>query len=142
KRMEATKAAAVEFFKSIIKSGDRAFIGGFAFDTTKLAPFVSDVASLEQQVAAVPDAGGGTSLYDAIVTGRYRFRNVQGRKALIILTDGEDTTSRLPYEEMLLDVRASRTPLYFIGIGLGFSDISGTSKMKALANETGGVAYV
>ena len=69
----------------------------------------------------------------AIVTGRYRFRNVQGRKALIILTDGEDTTSRLPYEEMLLDVRASRTPLYFIGIGLGFSDISGTSKMKALA---------
>ena len=141
KRMAATKAAAVEFFKSIIKSGDRAFIGGFAFETTKLAPFVSDVASLEQQVAAVPDAGGGTALYDAIVTGLYRFRNVQGRKALIILSDGEDTTSRLPYEEMLLYTRASRTPLYFIGIGLGFADISGTSKMKALANETGGVAY-
>jgi Ca-activated chloride channel family protein len=141
KRMAATKEAAVEFFKSIIKSGDRAFIGGFAFDTTKLAPFVSDVASLEQQVAAVPAAEGGTALYDAIVTGLYRFRNVQGRKALIILSDGEDTTSRLPYEEMLLYARASRTPLYFIGIGLGFLEMSGTSKMKALANETGGVAY-
>lgn len=141
KRMAATKEAAVSFFKSIIKSGDRAFIGGFAFDSTKLAPFVSDVASLEAQVAAVPDAGGGTSLYDAIVTGLYRFRNVQGRKALIILSDGEDTTSRLPYDEMLLYVRASRTPLYFIGIGLGITDISGTSKMKALASETGGVAY-
>ncbi|HWS71532.1 MAG TPA: VWA domain-containing protein [Thermoanaerobaculia bacterium] len=141
KRMEATKTAAVEFFKSIIKSGDRAFIGGFAFDTTKLAPFVSDVASLEQQVNAIPPAEGGTALYDAIVTGLYRFRNVQGRKALIILSDGEDTTSRLPYEEMLLYARASRTPLYFIGIGLGFLEHSGTSKMKALANETGGVAY-
>ncbi|MCU1350543.1 MAG: hypothetical protein JWO56_3573, partial [Acidobacteria bacterium] len=141
KRMKATKEAAVEFFKAIIKSGDRAFIGGFAFDTTKLAPFVSDVGSLEQQVEAVPDAGGGTSLYDAIVTGLYRFRNVQGRKALIVLTDGEDTTSRLPYEEMLLYVRASRTPIYFIGIGLGFADVSGTLKMKNLANETGGIAY-
>ncbi len=140
-RMEATRAAAVEFFKDIIKSGDRAFIGGFSFDTTKLAPFVSDVASLEQQVAAVPDAGGGTSLYDAIVTGLYRFRSVQGRKALIVLTDGEDTTSRLPYEEMLLYVRAARVPIYFIGIGLGLMDISGVSKMKAIANETGAVAY-
>jgi VWFA-related protein len=141
KRMAATKEAAVEFFKSIIKSGDRAFIGGFAFDTTKLAPFVSDVASLEQQVAAVPDAGGGTALYDAIVTGLYRFRNVSGRKALIILSDGEDTTSRLPYDEMLLYARASRTPLYFVGIGLGVMDMAGTSKMKAMASETGGVAY-
>ena len=32
-------------------------------------------------------------------------------------------------------------PLYFIGIGLGALDVSGTSKMKALAAETGGVAY-
>jgi Ca-activated chloride channel family protein len=140
-RMEATRAAAVEFFKDIIKSGDRAFIGGFSFDTTKLAPFVTDVGSLEQQVAAIPDAGGGTSLYDAIVTGLYRFRSLQGRKALIVLTDGEDTTSRLPYDEMLLYVRAARVPIYFIGIALGFSDMSGTSKMKAIANETGAVAY-
>jgi Ca-activated chloride channel family protein len=140
-RMEATRTAAVEFFKDIIKSGDRAFIGGFSFDTTKLAPFVADVGSLEQQVAAIPDAGGGTSLYDAIVTGLYRFRSVQGRKALIVLTDGEDTTSRLPYDEMLLYVRAARVPIYFIGIALGFSDMAGVSKMKAIAGETGAVAY-
>ncbi|HKO56921.1 MAG TPA: VWA domain-containing protein [Thermoanaerobaculia bacterium] len=141
KRMEATKQAAVEFFKDIMKGKDRAFIGGFAFDASKLAPFVSDVSVLEQQVAAIPAASGGTALYDAIVTGLYRFRNVQGRKALIVLTDGEDTTSRLPYDEMLTYVRASRVPIYFIGIGLGFADMGGTSKMKALAAETGGVAY-
>jgi Ca-activated chloride channel family protein len=141
KRMTATREAAVEFFKDIIKGGDRAFIGGFSFDTTKLAPFVSDVASLEQQVANIPDAGGGTSLYDAIVTGLYRFRTVQGRKAMVILTDGEDTTSRLAYDDMLNYVRSARVPLYFIGIGLGFSDMSGTSKMKAMAAETGGVSY-
>jgi Ca-activated chloride channel family protein len=140
-RMAATKKAAVEFFRDIVKPQDRAFVGGFAFDTTKLAPFVSGISSLEQQIEAIPDADGGTALYDAIVTGLYRFRSVQGRKALIILSDGEDTTSRLPYEEMLAYVRAARVPIYFIGIGLGIGDLSGTAKMKSLAAETGAVAY-
>jgi Ca-activated chloride channel family protein len=89
----------------------------------------------------MPDASGGTSLYDAIVTGLYRFRALSGRRALIILTDGEDTTSRVSYEEMLNYARSARVPLYFIGIGLGMLDISGTSKMKLLAAESGGVAY-
>src|SRR5581483_6869664 len=140
-RMKATKEAAVEFFRDIIKGQDRAFIAGFAFDATKIAPFVSSIETLQAQVEAIPKAEGGTSLYDAIITGLYRFRGVQGRKALIVLTDGEDTTSRIPYDEMLQYVRASRVPIYFIGIGLGLSDFSGTSKMKAIAAETGGVAY-
>ncbi|HVR38087.1 MAG TPA: VWA domain-containing protein, partial [Thermoanaerobaculia bacterium] len=142
KRMKETKEAAIGFFKSIIKPADRAFIAGFAMDPTRNAPFVTNISALEQQVNAVPDAGGGTSLYDAIVTGLYRFRTLQGRKALIILTDGEDTTSRLGYDDMLTYARASRVPMYFIGIGLGFGDFSGTGKMKALAAETGGVVYL
>lgn len=140
-RMAQAKTAALEFFKKIMKGGDRAFATGFAFDAVSSAPFVTDVGSLEQQVNAIPDASGGTSLYDAIVTGLYRFRTLQGRKALIILTDGEDTTSRTSYDDMLTYVRSARVPLYFIGVGLGLFDASGISKMKALAAETGGIAY-
>jgi VWFA-related protein len=138
KRMEDAKKAAIEFFRKTMKTTDRAFIGAFASDPTKNAPFVSSVATLEAQVNAIPSAGGGTSLYDAIVTGLYRFRNVQGRKALIVITDGDDTTSRLGYDDMLTYARASRVPLYFIGIGL--SGLGG-GKMRTLAAETGGVAY-
>jgi Ca-activated chloride channel family protein len=140
-RMAQAKAAALEFFKKIMKGGDRAFATGFAFDAVSSAPFVTDVGSLEQQVNAIPDASGGTSLYDAIVTGLYRFRTLQGRKALIILTDGEDTTSRTSYDDMLTYARSARVPLYFIGVGLGLFDASGISKMKTLAAETGGIAY-
>ena len=140
-RMEQAKSAALEFFKRIMKGGDRAFVTGFAFDATSGSPFVTDVSSLESQVRAIPDASGGTALYDAIVTGLYRFRTLQGRKALIILTDGEDTTSRTTYEEMLTYARSARVPLYFIGVGLGLFDAGGTSKMRALAAETGGIAY-
>ena len=140
-RMEATRKAASLFLSRIIKPNDRAFVAGFSFDATKEAQFVSDLGSLEDQVRSVPDANGGTSLYDAIITGLYRFRTVQGRKALIILTDGEDTTSRMSYDDMLSYARAARVPLYFIGVALGFGDFGGASKMKALAGETGGVAY-
>jgi Ca-activated chloride channel homolog len=143
KRMEDAKSAAVDFFRSIIKTGDRAFIAAFASDPTKNAPFVSSVETLQAQVEAIPKASGGTSLYDAIVTGLYRFRNVQGRKALIVITDGEDTTSRLTYDDMLTYARASRVPLYFIGIGfVGPAGFGGGGKMRALAAETGGVAYM
>src|SRR4051812_37613341 len=140
-RMEQAKSAALEFFKKIMRRGDRAFVTGFAFDAKSASPFVTDVSSLQSQVNAIPEASGGTALYDAIVTGLYRFRTLQGRRALIILTDGEDTTSRTSYEEMLTYARSARVPLYFIGVGLGLFDASGTNKMKALAAETGGIAY-
>jgi Ca-activated chloride channel family protein len=141
KRMEDAKSAALDFFKSIVKTGDRAFIAAFASDPTKNAPFVSSVETLQAQVEAIPKAAGGTSLYDAIVTGLYRFRNVQGRKALIVITDGDDTTSRLTYDDMLTYARASRVPLYFIGIGFSGA-FGGAAKMRSLAGETGGVAYL
>jgi Ca-activated chloride channel family protein len=110
-------------------------------DATKVAPFVSDAATLAMHVNALPDAEGGTSLYDAILTGLYRFRSVQGRKALIVITDGEDTTSRLSYDDMLTYARAARVPLYFIGIAMGVTERGGVAKMRTLAAETGGVAY-
>lgn len=140
-RLEQARSAALGFFRGIMKAGDRAFVSGFAFDSKNATPFVTSVSGLESQVNAIAEAAGGTSLYDAIVTGLYRFRGVQGRKALIILTDGEDTTSRTPYDEMLNYARSARVPLYFIGIDMGVFDASGTAKMKALASETGGIAY-
>lgn len=136
-RMAGAKEAAIGFFRRIIKKNDRAFVAPFAGDPSRNAPFVSEVGTLESQVNAIGKAGGSTSLYDAIITGLYRFRNVQGRKALVIITDGTDTSSRLSYDDMLTYARSSRVPLYFIGIGFGLSD----GAMKSLAAETGGVAY-
>lgn len=140
-RMEDAKAAAAEFFKNIIRRDDRAFVGTFAADPSRNAPFVSEVSTLQAQVNAIGEARGSTALYDAIVTGLYRFRNLQGRKALIIITDGDDTSSRLSHDAMLAYARAARVPLYFIGIGFGLGNFGGPGMMKSLAAETGGTAY-
>ena len=141
KRMDQAKTAAIDFFKSILKKGDRAFIAGFAGDPTRNAPFVSDVSILDAQINALPKAGGGTALYDAIVTGLYRFRTMQGRKALVVITDGDDTTSRLSWNDTEAYVRAARVPVYFIGIGIGGKTRLSGGGIKQLADDSGGVAY-
>jgi VWFA-related protein len=138
KRIDDAKAAALEFFKDIMKQGDRAFVAGFASDPSRNAPFVTQISTLEAQVEGMPRPAGGTSLYDAIVTGLYRFRNLQGRKALVVITDGEDTTSRLTWDDMTSYLRSARVPVYFIGIGIGA--FSGGA-IKSIAAETGGLAY-
>ena len=137
KRITDTKAAAVTFFRRTIRKNDRAFVAPFATDPARNVGFASEPGTLELQVNAIPKPSGNTALYDAIVTGLYKFRNVQGRKALIILTDGTDTSSRLTWNEMLAYARASRVPLYFIGIGHFLAN----GPMKTLAAETGGATH-
>lgn len=138
KRIEPARQAALAFFKDILRPDDRAFFGGFSWQTQIVSPFVSDLGTLNSQVSSMPEPDGATALYDAIVSGLYRFRSVQGRKALVIVSDGEDTASRIEYNAMLNYARASRVPLYFIGVDIG---IGGGGKMRALADETGGRAY-
>ncbi|HUO85167.1 MAG TPA: VWA domain-containing protein [Thermoanaerobaculia bacterium] len=140
-RIEDARAAALGFFREIIGEKDRGFFGGFSWEASSISPFVSDLTSLEAQVGAMPEPEGATALYDAIVTGLYRFRTINGRKAMVLVTDGDDTASRIPYEGMLEYVRAARVPLYFIGIGISRFDRSASGKLKTLAAETGGVAY-
>ncbi|HUP61451.1 MAG TPA: VWA domain-containing protein [Thermoanaerobaculia bacterium] len=141
KKIDDAKQAAIEFFRSMIHKNDRAFFAGFAAEATRNAPFVSDLSILEAQVNQLPKPAGMTSLYDAIVTGLYRFRGMQGRKALIVITDGDDTSSRLSWDDLLTYVRASRVPVYIVGIGFGLTDIGSSGRMRELAAETGGTAY-
>ncbi|HVT43641.1 MAG TPA: VWA domain-containing protein [Thermoanaerobaculia bacterium] len=140
-RLDTARQAAIDFFQQIIGPKDRAFFGAFAWDPSSISPFVSNIEALRSQAVRMPSAEGGTSLYDAVVSGLYRFRNVAGRKALIIVTDGEDTTSRLGYDEMIHYARAARVPLYFIAVGMSGFDLGASSKMRSMAAETGGIAY-
>jgi VWFA-related protein len=68
-------------------------------------------------------------------------RALAGRKALIVVTDGEDTSSRIPYDDLLKYARAAHVPIYFIGIGITVVDFGASSAIRNLAAETGGVAW-
>jgi VWFA-related protein len=86
-------------------------------------------------------AQGSTALWDAIVYGLYQFQGVRGRKAYVILTDGEDRSSKFPFEAALDYAKKSGVALYFIGLKIPGAALDVRSKLSKLSRETGGAAY-
>jgi VWFA-related protein len=82
-----------------------------------------------------------TTLHDAIVTSLYYFRGVRGRRALIILSDGEDTASHVPYATALEYAQRAGVVIYTIGLNIGALQTGIRGKLKQLAEETGGRSF-
>jgi hypothetical protein len=66
--------------------------------------------------SGVPDSSE-TNFYDALVSTSEAMKTVTGRKALIVITSGVDTFSKVKYDDALNAVRASGTPVYIINLG-------------------------
>ena len=84
---------------------------------------------------------GGTSLHDAVVRSLEQFRGRRGRQAVVLLTDGEDTTSRTDWKVAERFAHTMRIPVFSIGLGVGKLDFSSRKTLKGLAAETGGEAF-
>ena len=86
------------------------------------------------------EAWGGTSLYDAIHYGLGRIRDQPGRKAVIVFSDGADTTSSMKEQEVIDYARSVEATVYSIGIR-GESGLLARSPrgfLRKVAQETGG----
>jgi VWFA-related protein len=84
-----------------------------------------------------------TALYDSIAgAAQYRFAQRSGRKAMIIITDGQDMGSRKSAKDAIEAALKSNTMCYVLLVGdkgyMQSTDYSGVQRMKYLANETGG----
>jgi VWFA-related protein len=110
---------------------DQALVVQFNESIKGSAEFTGDVARLEQFVEAL-QAWGGTSLYDAIHYSLGRIRDQPGRKAIVVFSDGADTTSGMREQEVVDYARAVEATVYCVGIGgaRGF--------LRKIAQETGG----
>jgi Ca-activated chloride channel family protein len=99
------------------------------------AEFTGDVDHLERFIEGL-DAWGGTSLYDALHYALERVRDRPGRKAVVVFSDGADTTSSLRGKEVTEFARAVEATIYCIGI----SGEGGTPRgfLKRIAAESGG----
>jgi len=117
-----------------------------------LQTFTSDRAALERAIRAT-DAGGSTSLYNAIYTALSELKRIRAdtgpdlrRQAIVLLSDGEDTSSIVPYDDVLEQAKRSEVVIYAIGIvdkdaakGGGWNQADFV--LKSLSKETGGLAY-
>ncbi len=132
--------AAVGFLENIITPRDRCFAVAFADRPALLMERTSDVGAVAGALENLA-ANGSTSLHDAIVTSLYYFRGVRGRRALVLLSDGEDNTSALEFEESLEYAKRSGVVVFTIGLRIGKADIGVRRKLEKLSQETGGRTF-
>ncbi len=117
---------------------DTALVVSFNESVKGSAEFTGDIVRLERFFEGV-QAWGGTSLYDAIQYSLGRIKDAPGRKALIVFSDGADTTSQLEDKDVVEDARSVEATVYSIGFkGSGFMSSSPRGFLRKIANETGG----
>ncbi len=139
KIMEAQKGAA-QFFKNVLRPGDKAFVVSFDDQPITVQKWTRSLASLNAGLASLR-AEDTTALYDAIVYSLYHFQGVKGQRALILLSDGEDTASRFTYDQTLDYARRSGIPIYSIAMGIKPTQQDIRFKLSRLASETGGAVH-
>jgi len=150
-KLPTAQEAAIGFAKRL-RPQDLAEVVDFDNRITLLQQFTNSGQDIEQAIRKT-SAGGSTSLYNAIYFALKELKkavakNVEEirRQAIVVLSDGEDTSSLLPFEEVLDLAKRSETAVY--SIGLRDNDSGGTKLfkeaefvLKQFSQETGGRAF-
>lgn len=144
-RFRFLQDAAVDFIETAMRVGtDKGLV--MYFDTTaQLAvPLTTDKASLSTSVRRM-QPGGGTALYDAIYRSAVELTKDEPhdkfRRAIIILSDGEDTLSDLSREQALEMAQKADCVIYTVSSNITHNATTGDKVLKHLAEQTGGLAY-
>ena len=150
-RMAVAQDAAVGFARNLPPQVLAQIV---AFDTRVeiLQDFTSDAAALEKAIRSA-QAGGSTSLYNALYISLKELAKIKAksdddvrRRAVVLLSDGEDTSSLVTFEEVLDLAKRSATTIYSIGlqskdtrVSKGFREAEFV--LRQLAQDTGGRAF-
>jgi VWFA-related protein len=133
-RIGGLKEAVATFLK-VVPAGSRVAVVSFSSEVRVICPFTKDPKQVQSAVNALrPD--GFTRYYDAVSAGLELIEKETGRRAVLALTDGEDTASKQSLKGVIGDARAKGLPIYTVG--LGSSDEIESDELRRLADETRG----
>jgi len=138
--------AAIEFLNQIIRPRfDRALVVGFDSTVEIEQDFTSDTEALSKGIRMLRP-GGGTALYDAIYrVCKERLMNTGDtetvRRAIILLSDGDDNQSRVTREEAIEMAQRAGVIVYTIGTSLSPDKGRGDKVLERIAETTGGRAF-
>ena len=150
-RLQIAQEAAIGFARKL-RPQDLAQVVDFDSRVEVTQKFTNNVAELERAIRSSV-AGGSTSLHNAIYISLKELAKIKAkseddvrRRAIVVLSDGEDTSSLVTYEEVLDLAKRSETALYTIGLqpreapaSKGFREAEFV--LRQLAQETGGRAF-
>src|SRR5437899_10191458 len=146
-KLRFEQEAATEFFYSTLqRNKDKALVISFDSGVDLLQDFTDDPEKLSDAVRKIR-AGGGTSLYDAIYLGvNEKLTNQPGRRVLILISDGDDNSSRTSLTETLEVAQKNFVTIY--GISTNSAAYFGSKEqdrgdktLKKFTEETGGKPF-
>jgi Ca-activated chloride channel family protein len=128
-------AEAARTFLGELRTGDQSMIVAIGSEVETVAPLSTDRAPQLAAVAALTP-WGTTGLYDAVISSIDAIRSAKGRRALVLLSDGNDRYSQAPASEALDRARRSDVMIYPVTIGTTQPPI-----FAQLATLTGGRSF-
>ncbi len=145
-RFKFEQDAAIEFLNSIIRPHyDKAFVVGFDATPEVTQDFTDDTESLSAGVRMLR-AGGGTAMYDALYFAcrdKLLKQEQTGpvRRAIILLSDGEDNLSHVTREEAIEMAQRADVIVYTISTNISGMKGNGDKVLERIAEATGGRAF-
>jgi VWFA-related protein len=145
-RFQFEQQSAIEFLLQVLKArSDRAFVMGFDVTPTVTADWTNDMDALETGVNKL-SPGGGTALFDAVYTAcRNKMLTDRSpepvRKAIILISDGDDDQSRVYLPEAIKECERADTIIYAISTNWTPSRGPGDKVLQQLSEETGGETF-
>ncbi|MGA3034587.1 MAG: VWA domain-containing protein [Terracidiphilus sp.] len=145
-RFQFEQQSATEFLLQVLRAkNDRAFVMGFDVTSTVTADWTNDQDKLETGINRLRP-GGGTALFDAVYTAcRDKLLTERGpepvRKAIILISDGDDNQSRVYLPEAIKECERAETIIYAISTNWTPSRGQGDKVLTQLATETGGEPF-
>ncbi len=144
-RFQFEQQSAVEFFLQIMHRNDRAFVEGFDVQLNLAQDYTNSVDALNTGIQRLRP-GGGTALYDAVYrTCRDQMLTLRGnealRKAIILVSDGDDNYSRSELPDAIKMCQRAETIVYAISTNLSPTKDKGDQVLEQIADATGGRTF-
>ncbi|MEM7583733.1 MAG: VWA domain-containing protein [Acidobacteriota bacterium] len=135
-RLEIATASALRFFETVLDPArDRAALLTFNHAVRLRVPFTNDIERLRYGVLDLA-AWQATRLYDGVIHASHYFGGIEGKRALVLLSDGEDMGSRFLFKQVLETALRAGVAVYPIAVDL--VDPLTRRRLRQLAKETGG----
>lgn len=134
-------ASARRFAHTILRPVDGLSLYQFSEIVSELTPFTSDLRVIDRGIDHIR-LGSATALYDALFLGSQALELRQGRKVMVVITDGGDTMSKVDYQEAVREAETAEAILYSIIIvpieASAGRDTGGEHALIQLSRDTGG----
>ena len=137
-------ASARKFAHTILRPQDALALYRFAEEVNEVVPFTSDLKRIDSGLDRIRN-GAATALYDAIFLGSQALGGRQGRKVMVVITDGGDTISQVDYKQALRAAQEAEALVYSVIIvpieASAGRDTGGEHALIQISDDTGGKYY-